>query len=306
MIIIIMMPNSASCITIRPATDADLPALVAVWYASEVAGEERPPPAPTMLSDLPHTLACGSLLLAEREGRPVGFAGAVLRDGVAFLTDLFVHPDEQSGGVGALLLGRIFAPYSAAVRCTVGSADPRALSLYIRAGMQPQWQFFLLTGRPVLPERLPASAIVATEALPGDPELLAWDAAIGGRRRPEDHRHWVEQQGGAPLWLLRGGERVGYGYARLRAGTMRDPDTARLGPLGVRSRADAREALAALVAWTALRAPTQRIELPGPHPALADLLGAGFRIDDIDTFLSSAPAPFFDPVCYISSGGSFL
>ncbi|HEU4322883.1 MAG TPA: GNAT family N-acetyltransferase [Roseiflexaceae bacterium] len=293
-------------VTIRPATSADLPALVAVWYATEVAGEERPPPAPAMLPDLPHILAHGSLLLAERNGQVVGFAGAVLRDGVAFLTDLFVHPGEQSGGVGALLLGRIFAPHGMAVRCTIGSADPRALSLYIRAGMQPQWQFFLLTGRPALPERLPASAIVAAEALPGDPKLIAWDAAIGGRRRPEDHRHWVERQGGAPLWLLRDGERIGYGYARLRAGTMRDPTTARLGPLGVRSGADAREALVALVAWTAQHAPTQRIELPGPHPALADLLGAGFRIDSVDTFLSSAPTPFFDPVCYIGSGGSLL
>jgi hypothetical protein len=49
-----------------------------------------------------------------------------------------------------------------------------------------------------------------------------------------------------------------------------------------------------------------RIDVPGPHPALAPLLERGFQIVYVETFQSSAAAPFFDARCYIPSGSDLL
>src|SRR5262245_15622077 len=38
--------------------------------------------------------------IAEDQGRPIGYARSILRDGVRELTELFVLPDLQSRGVG--------------------------------------------------------------------------------------------------------------------------------------------------------------------------------------------------------------
>ena len=48
-----------------------------------------------------------------------------------------------------------------------------------------------------------------------------------------------------------------------------------------------------------------RIDVPGPHPSLAALLDAHFRIRDVETFMSAARTPFVDAQRYIGSGGLF-
>jgi hypothetical protein len=44
------------------------------------------------------------------------------------------------------------------------------------------------------------------------------------------------------------------------------------------------------------------VSVPGPHPSLAPLLDGHFHITYVETFLSSAVAPFFDPRRYLTSG----
>ena len=50
---------------------------------------------------------------------------------------------SQSAGVGGWLMLQAFGA-AAGLRCTLSSSDPRALGLYIRAGLIPRWQNFLL------------------------------------------------------------------------------------------------------------------------------------------------------------------
>ena len=179
---------------IRAAQESDLAAVYDVWYRTDVltndltaTPEKGPVPA-----YLRHVLGTGTLLVAERNGDIVGFAGAVTRGDVVFLTDLFVDPRHQSSSLGKRLLQAALPGGDRLIHCTLSSSDPRAQALYIRSGMVPAWPYFGL--------RLDASTsyvrgwapldVHATQALASDmPEMVKVDAERSGR----------EQAGGAYL-----------------------------------------------------------------------------------------------------------
>jgi GNAT superfamily N-acetyltransferase len=289
--------------SIRHATEADLPALYDIWYASEV-GDDASPPARGPWPWLAHELATGDLLLAERAGAAVGFAATITRGEIAFLSDCFVRADMQSSGVGRRLLQRLL-PNDGRIRCTVSSSDPRAQALYIRAGMRPRWPNFILDVETANLGNMPTGKVEVAESYAGDPALIEWDATIGGRRRPEEHGYLVAHHQAIPLWFLRGRRRIGYGYAQLFSPELLwRPGTLRLGPIGALNERDALACVRAAVEWARLRAPAIQISVPGPHAALAALLEARFLIDDVEIFLSSSERPFFDAGCYIPSGGT--
>src|SRR5207249_11985331 len=110
----------------------------------------------------------------------------------------------------------------------------------------------------------------------------------------------------AALWFRRQGTVVGYGYVRPGAGTLNSPEACTLGPIGARTPDDARACVLAAVAWARPRATVLRIDVPGPHPSLAVLLDAHFRIVDVETFVSTEHTPFVDPRRYSGSGGSLF
>lgn len=292
---------------IRPATTADLPELHAIWYATEVEGDPAPPPRGAPLPTLGHILATGTLLVCERGGRIVGFAGLIRRGEVAFLTDLFVRPDVQSSGIGSALLRRILPGGDGVIRCTLASGDPRAVALYIRAGMRPRWPHFWLRAEPARLGGLPETGVVTVEADPGDAELRRWDAELSGRDRPEDLRFLLGAMDAVPLWFSREGRRIGYGYVQRRSPeSLWYPDAYRLGPIGARSTADAVECALAGVRWARGRADVLWLAVPGPHAALAGLLDAGFQIAHVETFLSSEERPFADVARYVPTGSTFF
>jgi len=290
---------------IRPTTANDLPALYDIWYSSEV-GDDPQPPTRGPWPWLAHELATGELLLAERDGAALGFAATITRDNITFLSDCFVRADAQSSGVGRRLLQQLL-PDDGRTYCTVSSSDPRAQALYIRAGMRPRWPNFTLESETSSLGAMPASDVELAEGRLGDPELVEWDAAIGGRHRPDEHAYWVTHHQAVPLWFQRGGRTIGYGYAQLRSPELLlRPDTLTLGPIGASREEDALGCVAAAVGWARRHATAIHISVPGPHAALAALLEARFQISDIETFLSSSAAPFFDAGCYIPSGGTFF
>ena len=77
--------------SIRAATGADVQAVHAIWYATETIGEPDPPPVGEPHPWLRHVLRAGTLLVAERDGAILGFAGVIERGNLVFLTDLFVE-----------------------------------------------------------------------------------------------------------------------------------------------------------------------------------------------------------------------
>ena len=191
---------------IRPATAGDLPEIYDVFYESEVRDAIDPPPG-TVPSHLKHELATGEMLVAARDGRIIAFAALIIRSSIAYLAELFVRPAQQSTNIGKTLLHQIL-PEDAHICCTLSSSDPRALALYVRAGMRPQWPNIWLRTSTARLGTLPPSAVEVVEAQPGDHELVRWDAAVSGRNRTVDHDYWI-REGAVPLWFQKGGRRIG-------------------------------------------------------------------------------------------------
>ncbi len=289
----------------RPAHETDLPAIYEVFYQNEVLDSTQPPPMGDPPSYLQHVLQTGKLYVAEQDDKVLAFAGAITRGNISFLTDLFVWPSHQSGQLGKTLLHTVL-PQDEHIHCTVSSSDPRALALYIRAGMRPKWPHFALRLQKPTQAWDRVSEIEVIKADPADPALIRWDAQISGRSRPEDHLFWVREQRAVPLWFQRQGQTIGYGYIRLGAGTLWDPLACTLGPIGANTPENATACVLAAVEWALQEAEIIRIEMSGPHPCLPTLLERGFRIRYVDTFVSTSSAPFFDPQCYIASGGDIF
>src|SRR6266702_510176 len=257
-------------IIIRSAREHDLVQMHQVFYQNEVQGVKSPPTPGDVPSELRHILQTGTIYVAEQEGQILAYAGAITRGPITYLT------------------------------------DPLAPALYIRSGMQPKFPNFNLRWHSSSSEELSISHMEVLEGDATDPELIQWDAQIGGRERPIDHAFWVREQQAVPLWLLRRGVTVGYGYVRLGAGSLWYPETCTVGPLGVNSPDDATDCVLAAVNWACKRAKVIRIDVPGPHPCLAPLLDRGFGIVYVELFVSTAPTPFFDARCFIPSGSDLL
>ncbi|GAC1376138.1 MAG: hypothetical protein NVS2B12_34320 [Ktedonobacteraceae bacterium] len=292
--------STEKAIKFRVAQEGDLGAVYEVYYLNEVLGHDNPPALGTVPPYLPHVLRTGKLVLAEQEGRVLGFAGTITHAGIAFLTDLFVRPDVQSGQIGQQLL-QMALPQDGLVHCTLSSNDLRALALYIRAGMQPQWPLYIL--RMSQPTRALSGLnpeIEVSQADAADPELVRWDARVCGRSRAEDLQFWVREQHGEALWFRKRGQIVGYAFIRLDAGSLWYPQACMVGPLGVAQAEDATACVLAALNLALQRSDVVRIHVPGPHPCLAPLLEQGFYITYVDTFVSTAP--FFDASRYIPSG----
>jgi ribosomal protein S18 acetylase RimI-like enzyme len=298
-------------ITYRPATENDLDPAYNVFYQNELEEGETPPSPPDRASlELRHILSTGSMYVVEEEGQILGFASAITRGTITYLTDLFVLPTLQSGGLGKTLLQHVL-PNDELIHCTISSTDPRAQALYIRAGMQPQypnfnlrWQRHTLDGLAI--NNLEETSIKIMEGKAGDPAFVRWDARVSGRERTIDHEFWVTQQQAIPLWFIRGDVILGYAYIRLGVRTLWFPRICVVGPVGVDAPEDAAACVLAAVQWSQKRADAVRIDVPGPHPCLAPLLERGFHIVYVEQFFSSAQTPFFDPRCYISSGSDLL
>ena len=291
----------------RAARASDLASMYPVYYLSEVGETEGVDTAPPLIAPpvLRHVFETGRMYVAEQDGQILAFAGAITRGPVTFLTDLFVHPRTQSGGLGKTLLSHVL-PQDQGIRCTMSSTDPRAQALYVRLGMQPVFPHFNLLWQGHARQEQSPSDLKVVEGQAGDPAFLQWDAQVSGRTRPVDHAFWMRQQQSIPLWFRRQGVTVGYAYVRQVAETALTPQTWVVGPLGVSEPEDATACVLAATSWARPRAERVRIDVPGPHPCLAPLLESGFHIIYVETFHSTATTPFFDARCYVPSGSDLL
>jgi GNAT superfamily N-acetyltransferase len=286
--------------TIRAATPDDLPAVNALYYNNEVdAGDDWAPPR-RELSCFEHELRTGTMMVAERDGEALGFASSIRRGDVTYLAELFIHPERQSWGIGQALLRAVLPEEG--ICCTLASRDFRALALYTRAGMQPQWPHIWLRAASDEIGEMAVGGVEVVEAGTEAAEVEDWDAEISGRRRPEDVAYWLRAGQAVPVWFRRGSETLGYAYIQMRSPfSLWMPEASFIGPLGVRAAQDAAACVAAAVRWVAPRTSDVRLAVPGPHPALPSLLDAGLQIVYVETFCSSAASPIFDSRRYLVS-----
>lgn len=96
---------------VRAARASDLASMYFVYYLNEVSEAEGivTPPPQTVPAVLRQVFETGTMYVAEQDGHILAFAGAITRGSVTFLTDLFVHPKTQSGGLGKTLLQHVLS-----------------------------------------------------------------------------------------------------------------------------------------------------------------------------------------------------
>jgi ribosomal protein S18 acetylase RimI-like enzyme len=103
-------------VTIRPATEADHDLIHELWEEFEAELGHEPYQRETWdeaWEDLSVTVREGVALIAEEEGRALGFIFCVLGDRgrqTAHVTDIYVRPEARSRGIGRALLAELVTP----------------------------------------------------------------------------------------------------------------------------------------------------------------------------------------------------
>jgi GNAT superfamily N-acetyltransferase len=144
-------------------------------------------------------------------GRIVGWAMSIQRGTHLELTHLFVEPSAQAKGVGRALLKRAFPHDQARHRSILATQDPRALSLYLRSGVDYVTTSvdFVIAPRPIEPATdLQFEQVGADEA--AVEAIARIEQAVLGYRREVDVRFLL---GLRPAWLARrAGSVVGFAF----------------------------------------------------------------------------------------------
>ena len=277
---------------IREAAEGDVPAIRAILAAHGNDGE-------VVVADvvgpyLRHLIARGGARVAVEGDEVVGFGATIDTGRAVHLADLFIRPDRIGGGIGKPLLAAAFG--KAPRRTTFASDDPRALPIYVRAGMLPLWASLYLEGPA---DRLPAAPpSLRTESATPD-VLAATERAWTGADRLDDHRFWSSQPDADTFTVIDGDDVVAIGSGRARqASPVRvldrlvvHPDTA-VDPVPATFAALASAARGGVILAC----------IQGPSPVLRPLLDLGFRIADRDQFMSSEPG-LVDPARLIPNPG---
>jgi GNAT superfamily N-acetyltransferase len=223
--------------------------------------------------------------LARQDGNIVGFARSVLRDGARELTEFFVKPGVQSGGVGRNLIERAFPTNGAEPRFIIASADFRAQALYLKSGVFPRFPIYYF-GRE--PEQVPFESDLQFVPLASSPETLSALAAIDkeiiGFQRNVDQQWFIANRRG--FLYVRDGRPVGYGYVGHNSG-----------PFALLDAADFPTVLAHAES-TAQAEGQERFGMEVPmvnETAVSYLLSHNYKIDVfIAMFMSDRPFGSFD------------
>lgn len=234
--------------------------------------------------------------IAERDGQPIGFSRAIVRGGLQQLTELFVLPGRQSGGVGRGLLDRAFPLANARRRSIIATADFRAQALYLKSGVYPRFPIYYFG-------RKPESVTIATDlqftpispASPAILDVLAWiDGRVLEFRRDVDHAWMLQERDG--FLYQRDGQPVGYGYVGRRNG-----------PFALLDAADFPAVLAHAESRSAAQGHQEfGLEVPMVNQAAVDyLLGRGFKLDSFMAVMMS-DEPFGAFQNYVVSSPPFF
>lgn len=309
--------SGGDALRLRPAGADELEACAEIWRVSinDYIGRIGQPDVPTEVGPLLRLYAHlqgtdpERFVVALDGDRVVGFASAVQRERLWFLSMCFVLPEAQGSGVGRRLLTAV-APPDGAVRATAtDSAQPISNALYASLGIVPRLPLLNLIG---LPDRERAVfGSLPSGVRPVDFESIVGEAGGTGHRRlaaaidaldrellgvahPVDHRFLRTE--GRRGWLYQGpdGAPLGYGY-----GT----EAGRIGPVAVRD-----VALLSPVVGHLMDEITPRgafaLWLPGAaERAVVPALQAGLRLEPFPILLCwDAPFADFERYLPISPG----
>ena len=306
---------------IRPARSDELSICAEIWRESlnNYIVRLNQPPIPDDLTGI--TRLYNHLAETDPErfvvavdaalGTIAGFASAVTRGRLWFLSMCFVRPDRQTAGIGRALVEAILPPAGTDVvlATATDSAQPISNALYSSFGIVPRMPLFSISGYVTEPERLPGlpagvaavpfeSIVADSPGGSGHAELSevvgALDRELLGVEHPQDHRFL--RIGGRHGFLYRAsdGADLGYGYAA---------ESGRIGPLAVRDPALLGPALGHLLQAVPFRG-AQAVWVPGmAGPAVTMLLQAGLRFEDFPILIAwNRPFADFEHYLPISPG----
>ena len=224
--------------------------------------------------------------------RVIGFASAIVRERLWYLSMLFVLPEFQGAGLGRDLMAHVRPLDETMVRAVAtDSAQPISNALYAGDGIVPRTPLLSLTGLPRHPAafgELPSGIVPLAfdDIAAGPPDgqghrLLVeaidrLDRELLGVAHPLDHRFLrTESRSG---WLYRGpdGTPVGYGYAGVAG---------RLGPVAVRDAALLGPVLGHLTSAVVPRGAFALWVGGDADQAIVPALRAGFRLDQFPVLL---------------------
>ena len=265
----------------REAVAADLPQIAAVALATG-QDEEWGGADPAYMT---HLLAHGSVVVGVSGGSVVGF-GATRSfgsgpDAVSMLCDLFVHPQVHGGGCGRAMLAALW-PGTGERRMTFSSLHAHALPLYTSFGLDAWWPLLYLRGRV---SGLTAPAGWQTSAA-SPASVAAAELSWTGVDRSADHQAWARRPGGAGVLALRDGQVMAAGTVGGAAGEF---GVTHLAITPAEDDSAAGTAVLTALADLAPEGGLAQVCLPAPHPAVRQLLAAGWRVAEFDLFMATEP-----------------
>ena len=160
--------------------------------------------------------AAAQFWVAELDGEIIAYARSIEHDGMQELTEFFVLPGQQSGGVGGELLSRAFPKTGARYRTVIATLDERALYRYMKMGMYGRFPFKYFFRKA---EKVDLKTDLKIEPL--QLELYMQDI----NRIDQELIHYTRE--GLHRWIMtsrdgfiyeRKGEIVGYGYVGSSSG----------------------------------------------------------------------------------------
>lgn len=217
--------------------------------------------------------------VAERERRIVGYARSILRDGALELTEFFVAPEAQSGGVGRELLQLAFSAETTRHRAIIATTDIRAQARYLKTGVYPRFPIYYFSRAP---EAVEPSGDLRYETIDNSTENLALlgelDKSVLGFRRDVDHEWFMVNRSG--FLIYRHDEPVGYGYVSRGTGS---------GPFALLDPTDFPAVLAHAESFAAREGQADfGVQVPMINRAAVDyLLQRGYRLDPFVTLYMS-------------------
>ena len=218
----------------------------------------------------------------DRDGRVIGWAQSIERDGLLELTMFFVDPEAQSRGVGRGLLERAFPFGRGHTRTICATQDPRAVALYLRFGVAFVTSTIDVLGPPRAAEivtDLDIERVDPAASADAEASIVDVERALLGHGRREDTRFLL---GDRPAWLARRAGRV-VGMAFGIAGDS-------CGPIGALDPADLPALMATIENDAAERDVTELgFTIPMANStALDHVLARGFKVDTWFGFILSS------------------
>jgi GNAT superfamily N-acetyltransferase len=208
------------------------------------------------------------------------------------LTELFIHPQAQSVGLGKELLRRAMPVEERRRRVILGTVDPRAQALYLRSGVYARHPLYTFLR---VPEIVRFETDLEFQPLDGSPQCLETlaeiDRLVLGFRRDDDHEWLLGHRQG--FLAVRQGQPAGYGYVH----------EIFCGPFAALDETD-QSALLAHAEMTAASAGWQEIGIDAPlinRHAVDYLLKRNYRMGKFIAYhMSDEPFGSFDRYLYTS------